>query len=279
MKRNPVNPLRSSPRRPRNPLTAISRGRYVVRDFHEGRGARSRRVVVKLGSWSACADGVRPLVGRRLSSLARLAAVGAGGPPADGRQRRSWTKFRPSLGGGGPGITGVGKRCTGPRPAGLDLAVRGNRRSHISAVRRPGRCHETTSPPHRHQEIHPNRRSTPEGSGASIQYWESPKVTLCIRIDQPFCPRRLPANPFRRSRASRPATMSIDTHGELFQDCAIGDHLMSGSPDRGVVPGPARRLAAQVAAVISVPASAAPWVNAVQTWTTQASRPGGPPWA
>lgn len=29
----------------------------------------SRRVVVKLGSWSACADGARPRVGRRLSSL------------------------------------------------------------------------------------------------------------------------------------------------------------------------------------------------------------------
>ena len=59
VKRNTVNPHRSSPRRPRNPLTAISRGRYVVRDLHDGRGARSRRVVVKLGSWSACADGVR----------------------------------------------------------------------------------------------------------------------------------------------------------------------------------------------------------------------------
>jgi len=56
-KRNSANPHRSSPRRPRYPLTAISRGRYVVRVTHESRRSPSRRVVVKLGSWSACADG------------------------------------------------------------------------------------------------------------------------------------------------------------------------------------------------------------------------------
>jgi len=40
VKRNSVNPLWSSPRRRRNPLTAISRGRYVVRVIRDGRGTR-----------------------------------------------------------------------------------------------------------------------------------------------------------------------------------------------------------------------------------------------
>ena len=40
VKRNSVNPLWSSPHRRRNPLTAISRGRYVVRVIRDGRGAR-----------------------------------------------------------------------------------------------------------------------------------------------------------------------------------------------------------------------------------------------
>ncbi len=76
VKRNPVNPLRSSPRRRRNPLTAISRGRYVVRVYPRWPRCPSRRVVVSLvaGQPVQTAFGLR--VGRRLSCAARRRRTG-----------------------------------------------------------------------------------------------------------------------------------------------------------------------------------------------------------
>jgi len=71
VKRNPVNPLRSSPRRRRNPLTAISRGRYVVRVYPRWPRCPSRRVVVSLVAGQPAQTAFGPRVGRRLSCADR----------------------------------------------------------------------------------------------------------------------------------------------------------------------------------------------------------------
>lgn len=212
----------------------------------------------ELGSWSACADGVRPS-GRAPSFMSGPDHPNPStGASTAARRRpvgRSCRRVETSQ------VTALRRAATNARATrspGSFLLPDGRRTQLSRLPGTPGHRHESTTRATATAEIHPNRRSSQTSVGVSPRNYEWQAVTVCSRIDHHVA---------ARTTAPAVAANEFGRFGTLTDLCNTTDYWEPSEesprePANGA--GDGRGAPA---------ASTAPRSRASQTWITQSSTP------